>query len=79
MNPDGVVALLAEILTDRPHLTGASCIGKHALFDPVLGNGRQYQRQERARLAKAAHVCAGCPAIRHCTSVTVPTELKEPA
>jgi len=30
------------------------------MYDPVLGNGHQYRDQERARLAKAARVCAGC-------------------
>jgi hypothetical protein len=49
------------------------------MFDPVLGNGHQYQRQEQIRLAKAARLCTTCPAIRHCPSVTVSTELKEPA
>jgi hypothetical protein len=49
------------------------------MFDPVVGNGRQYRDQEQIRLAEAARLCATCPAIRHCTSVTVSPELKEPA
>ncbi|MGB8997337.1 MAG: hypothetical protein WCC65_18785 [Pseudonocardiaceae bacterium] len=71
MDRDSVVALLAEILTDRPQLTDAACIGKHATFDPIVGNGHQYRKQERVRLAKAARVCAGCPVIQRCTTVTV--------
>jgi hypothetical protein len=67
---NGVVALLAEILTDRPQLTGAACIGKHAMFDPIVGNSLQYRNRERVRLAKAARVCAGCPVIQRCTTVT---------
>ncbi|MFZ0118120.1 MAG: hypothetical protein WAL99_01450 [Pseudonocardiaceae bacterium] len=65
------VKLLAAILVDRPQLTGAACIGKHAMFDPIVGNGNQYRDQERVRLAKAAQLCAGCPAVQRCTSVTV--------
>lgn len=71
MNPDGVVALLAEILTDLPRLPNAACVGRHALYDPVTGNGHQQRRQEQIRLAEAARVCAGCPVIGRCTSVTV--------
>ena len=41
------------------------------MFDPIVGNGFQYRKQERARLAKAATLCAGCPARTKCTSVTV--------
>jgi hypothetical protein len=67
---EGVVALLAEILTDRPQLTGAACIGKHAIFDPIVGNGLQYRDQERVRLAKAARVCGGCPVIHRCPCAT---------
>jgi hypothetical protein len=47
------VKLLAAILADLPQLTGAACVGRHQLFDPVLGNGRRYRDQERVRLAKA--------------------------
>lgn len=79
MDADAVVALLKEILADLLRLPGAACIGKHAMFDPVIGNGLQYRDQEQIRLAKAARLCATCPAIRHCPSVTVFTELKEPA
>lgn len=79
MDADGALLLLREILTDLPRLTGAACIGKHATFDPIVGNGHQYRDQERARLAEAARVCATCPAIRHCPTATVFTELKEPA
>jgi hypothetical protein len=79
MDADAALALLKAILADTVRLPNAACIGRHQLFDPVSGNGRQYQRQEQIRLAQAARVCATCPAIRRCTSVTVFTELKEPA
>lgn len=80
MDADATLALLTAILTDTVRLTGAACIGQHELFDPVPGNGgHQHQRQERIRRAEAARLCARCPAIRHCPSVTVPAELKEPA
>jgi hypothetical protein len=62
MDADAVLALLKEILTDIPRLLpGAACIGHHESFDPVLGNGYWYRDQERAPLAKAAALCAGCP------------------
>ena len=79
MDADATLDLLKEILAGVPRLTGAACIERHEMFDPVLGNGHQYQRQEQIRLAKAARLCTTCPAIRHCPSVTVSTELKEPA
>jgi hypothetical protein len=70
VDADGALLLLREILADIPRLPGASCTGKHALFDPVLGNGHRYQRrQEQIRLAEAARVCAGCPVIEQCTTV----------
>jgi hypothetical protein len=72
MDREASIRLLAAILADAPRLEDAACIGKHRMYDPVLGNGHQYRDQERARLAKAAHVCAGCPAIRHRPTVTVP-------
>jgi hypothetical protein len=55
-----MIKLLSAILAHLPRLPGASCIGKHRMYDPVLGNGHQHRDQERARLAEAARVCAGC-------------------
>ncbi len=52
MDPDAALDLLKEILAGVPRLPGAACIGRHEMFDPVLGNGHQYQRQERARLTE---------------------------
>jgi hypothetical protein len=60
---DGTIKLLSKILADLPRLPGAACIGRHEWFDRT----------------QAARLCATCPAIRHCTSVTVSTELKAPA
>jgi hypothetical protein len=74
---DGTIELLSKILADTVRLTGAACIGRHELFGQTPGNGgHQHQRQEQIRRAEAARLCAGCPAIQHCTSVTVSTELK---
>jgi WhiB family redox-sensing transcriptional regulator len=79
MDADAALDLLKEILAGVPRLPGAACIGRHELFDPVPGNGgHQHQRQEQIRRAEAARLCATCPAIRHCPSVTV-LELKKPA
>jgi hypothetical protein len=79
MDADATLALLKAILAGTVRLTGAACIGKHQLFDPLPGNGNQAHReQERARVARALACCAGCPAIRHCPSVTV-LELKKTA
>ncbi|HKR48837.1 MAG TPA: hypothetical protein VJT72_04510 [Pseudonocardiaceae bacterium] len=37
MDHDDVVALLEAILTDIPRLDGATCRGRHELFDPIRG------------------------------------------
>jgi hypothetical protein len=76
MDADGALLLLRSILVDLPPLPGASCVGQHAVFDPVLGNGHGYRDQERARLTKAARVCAGCPVIQRRTTVTVATTVE---
>jgi hypothetical protein len=39
VNPDGVVALLAEIVRGAPNLAGASCVGQYQLFDESPGRG----------------------------------------
>jgi hypothetical protein len=64
-----MIKLLSAILAHLPRLPGASCIGKHRMYDPVLGNGHQHRDQERARLAEAARVCAGCPVVQRFTTV----------
>jgi len=80
MDADAALALLKAILADSVRLPNAACVGRHELFDPIPGNGGdQHQRQEQIRRAEAARLCAGCPAILHCPSVTVSIELKEPA
>jgi hypothetical protein len=71
MDADAALALLKAILADTVRLPGASYLGRHELFDPVLGNGHRYRDQERALLTKAAQVCAECPMIQRRTSVTV--------
>lgn len=50
---DAALALLKVILADTVRLPHASCVGRHEMFDPILGNGRQYQAQEQIRLATA--------------------------
>ena len=80
MDPDAALDLLKAILAGTVRLPGAACIGRHDLFDRTPGNGgHQHQHQEQIRRAEAARLCATCPAIPHCTSATVSTELKEPA
>jgi hypothetical protein len=80
MDADATPALLKQILAGTVRLTGAACIGRHELFDRIPGNGgHQHQRLKQIRRAEAARPCARCPAIRHCPSATVSTELKEPA
>ena len=66
---DGTIKLLSEILTDTARLPGASCVGRHELFDPVVGNGLVYRDQERARLTKAATVCATYPVQMQCITM----------
>jgi hypothetical protein len=57
LDADAALALLKAILADTVRLSNAACIGRHELFDPVLGNGQRYRDQERVRLTKAARVC----------------------
>ncbi len=74
MDREGSIKLLAAILTDLPQLTGASCIGRHELFDPppgLPGNGYRNPHQERERVHQAATLCTGCPVKARCPSVTV--------
>lgn len=62
MDRYGTVRLLSAILANQPRLTGAACIGRHELFDPIRGNGDpRFQRQEQIRRVTAARICAGCP------------------
>jgi WhiB family redox-sensing transcriptional regulator len=70
MDREGSIKLLSGILAGTPRLPGAACIGRHELYDPIAGNGPQFQRAEQIRLAEAAQVCAGCPVIQRCPSVT---------
>ncbi len=79
VDPDAALDLLKAILAGTVRLPGAACVGRHQLFDQTPGNDHQQRRAERIRLAQAARLCAACPAIRHCPSVTVSAELKEPA
>jgi hypothetical protein len=72
MDREASIKLLSTILADTVRLTGAACIGKHQLFDQIPGNGG-HPHQEQIRRAEAARLCARCPAIRHCPSVTVTT------
>ena len=48
MDADAVVALLKEILADLLRLPGAACIGKHAMFDLVIGNGPSIATRNRS-------------------------------
>ncbi|MGH3784354.1 MAG: hypothetical protein ACRDRO_27980 [Pseudonocardiaceae bacterium] len=53
MDADGAGALLKEILHGALRLPGASCVGRHRVYDPVVGHGQQHQRQEQNRVAEA--------------------------
>ncbi len=70
MDREGVVRLLEAILASQPKLPGASCIGRHSVFDAEPGNGRWYQIQEQNRVAEAARVCGGCPVRPRCPCPT---------
>ena len=41
MDTDGALLLLQEILTDLPQLSGAACVGRHALYDELPGHHDQ--------------------------------------
>jgi hypothetical protein len=57
-----------------PRLPDAACIGHHQLFDPQLGNGdRAHRAAEHARMARAATLCATCPARPECPTVVTST------
>ncbi|PZS23005.1 MAG: hypothetical protein DLM60_03360 [Pseudonocardiales bacterium] len=70
MDPDGTVRLLSAILADQPRLSGAACIGRHEMFDPIRNGDPRYQREEQLRRTEAARLCAGCPARQRCPDVT---------
>lgn len=74
------IKLLAAILTDLPWLPGTACIGRHEMFDryPATAATSTSAKNESGE-RKARDICAGCPAIRRCTTVTVFSEKKEPA
>lgn len=55
----GPIPLLAVILTDRPNLPDAACIGMHSLFDAVL-HPEVGQTSIAAQVA-AERVCRHCP------------------
>ena len=57
---DGVALLLEAILADRPKLDGATCRGRHQLFDTIAvrGRGHRYRDRHQARVELAAGVRA---------------------
>jgi hypothetical protein len=66
VNPDGVVALLAEIVRGTPSLPGAACMDQYQLYDDLPGSGPEYQRE---RVKRAAACCATCPVQAKCPMV----------
>ena len=66
MNPDGVVALLAEIIRGTPSLPGAACVDQYQLYDELPGRGPEY---ERKRIKRAAACCGGSPGRAKCPTV----------
>ncbi|WP_051365177.1 WhiB family transcriptional regulator [Rhodococcus sp. JG-3] len=57
--------LLAEILTNRPRLTGAACAGSPELFDPAEDNEHPDNVGYR-HLAAQKQCLLACPAIDEC-------------
>jgi hypothetical protein len=70
MDADATLALLKQILAGTVRLPGAACVGRHRLFDSVVGNGHRYRDQEHTRIARAAACCATCPARAQCPTAT---------
>ncbi|MDQ2884024.1 MAG: hypothetical protein M3Y48_23455 [Actinomycetota bacterium] len=71
MDPEGSIKLISAILAGVRRLPGASCVGRHELYDELHGGyGRRHRDQERERHDLAAACCAGCPARTRCTTVT---------
>ncbi len=60
MDPDGVVALLAEIVRGALSLPEAACVDQYRLYDEIRGRGHQHHDQEHARIARAATCCVTC-------------------
>lgn len=56
----GEMALLEAILTDRPNLEGAACIGRYELFDATDADSEAY------RHAAAEAMCWRCPVRSKC-------------
>jgi hypothetical protein len=48
VDAEGALLLLRSILADLLRLPGASCAGRHGLFEPVIGNGHWFERRSRS-------------------------------
>ncbi len=55
---------LLGALTGAPHLPGAKCVGRSALFDPVEPGEDPDDADERVEAAK--HFCGTCPRLTDC-------------
>ncbi|WP_420714478.1 WhiB family transcriptional regulator [Rhodococcus sp. RDE2] len=62
-----IPAVFAQIVDGR--LTGAACVGRHALFDAELDNVRETPAERRARFTAAAAICRTCPVLEPCRVV----------
>lgn len=61
----GALPLLIAVLTDRPNLPGAACIGRHELFDLAVHPEDRRTASAQARFA-AARLCGTCPHTSTC-------------
>jgi hypothetical protein len=71
LNPDGEVALLAEIVRDLPSLPGAACVDQYRLYDELPWRGPEHHDQQRERVKRAAACCAACPVQAKCPTVVI--------
>ncbi|NKR31344.1 hypothetical protein GS504_20725 [Rhodococcus hoagii] len=59
------ITLLEQILTDRPNLSGALCIGQHELFDaarfPEAGKPTLRARSTAEKLCRSCLHALSCP------------------
>lgn len=67
---------LLAVVVDR-RLDGATCRGRHALFDPI-GTGEP-RKAFNARSEAARHLCGTCPVLSRCAEVVTELPIEQRA
>lgn len=70
VNPDGVVALLGQVVAGIPSVPGAACRGRPGMFDDVVVG--ETHDQQRGRFDAALAMCRDCDAQAACAAALPP-------